>query len=113
MLHKCANPPCVTLFRSMHEGKLFMVENEPREKDGKYLVPTAGQRQKRLPRMEHYWLCDGCSSMVTLTFAKGIGLVMVPLHPPQLAPATMKKSVNSLRRSDVLLQKSNGRQEMA
>jgi hypothetical protein len=111
MLHKCANPPCVTLFRSMHEGKLFKVESESREKDGQYLV--AGQRREKLPRMEHYWLCDKCFPLVTLTFTKGIGLIMVPLHPPRIESATMRKSVNSLRMGDMLPQTSNGRQEMA
>ncbi|HEX4427029.1 MAG TPA: hypothetical protein VH079_16645 [Terriglobales bacterium] len=111
MLHKCANPPCVTLFRSMHEGKLFKVESEPREKDSQYSTP--GLRKEKLPRMEHYWLCDRCFPLVTLTFTKGIGLIMVPLVPPQVAPATLKKSVNSLRLGEVLPQKSGGRQEMA
>lgn len=105
MLYKCANPPCVSLFRSMHQGKLFMVESEPQ--DGPHSA-----RKNRTPRMEHYWLCDQCFPVVTLTFTKGIGLIMVPLLPPHMAPATMKKSVNSLRLREVLPQQSNDRQEM-
>jgi hypothetical protein len=83
MLHKCANPPCVSLFRSMHQGKLFMVETEPQ--GSQHSIPTSGQRKNKLPRMEHYWLCDQCFPLVTLTFTKGIGLIMVPLLPRTLS----------------------------
>jgi hypothetical protein len=79
MLYKCANPPCVSLFRSMHQGKLFMVESELQ--DSRSSARTSGQRKNRTPRMEHYWLCDKCFPLVTLTFTKGIGLIMVPLLP--------------------------------
>lgn len=80
MLHKCANPPCVNLFRSMHRGKLFVVENEPQESQAS--AQTNLQRKNRpLHRLEHYWLCDDCFPLVTLTFTKGLGLVMVPLLP--------------------------------
>ena len=29
--------------------------------------------------MERFWLCDGCSSLLTLTFERGRGMVTVPL----------------------------------
>jgi hypothetical protein len=77
MLHKCANAACATLFRSMHQGKLFQIEREPER-------TTAGtmrtQRQTRArKRVEHYWLCDECFPLVTLTVQSIRGVVAVPL----------------------------------
>jgi hypothetical protein len=113
MLHKCANPPCVSLFRSMHQGKLFMVESEPQEKDSQYSLPATGQRKHRSLRMEHYWLCDKCSPLVTLTFTKGLGLIMVPLLPPQARVSEVKKATNSVQVGELLPSRSGGRREMA
>ena len=30
--------------------------------------------------MEHFWLCDRCASVLTLSFERGQGMVTVPLH---------------------------------
>ncbi|MGA9040410.1 MAG: hypothetical protein WB421_07735 [Terriglobales bacterium] len=112
MLYKCANPPCVNLFRSMHQGKLFVVESESQDSQGP--EPTNGTRKNRpLHRVEHYWLCNDCFPVVTLTFSKGLGLIMVPLLPPQLTTAPVKKPVNSLRRSELLSPQANRQPEMA
>ncbi len=101
MLHKCANPTCVNLFRSMHQGKLFVVESEGEEAQAQ--IQTNGSRKSRAPRrLEHYWLCDKCFPQVTLTFTKGLGLLMVPLLPPQARTPEAKKPMNSLRHNDLL-----------
>lgn len=101
MLYKCANPTCVNLFRSMHHGKLFVVENEREE--AQTPIPTNGSRKSRMARhLEHYWLCDECFPQVTLTFTKGFGLLMVPLLPPHAMTPEAKKPVNSLRHNELL-----------
>jgi hypothetical protein len=80
MLHKCANPDCPSLFRSLSHGKLFLLDCD-------IAVPTApgvapAIRRGRSGRLrERYWLCDGCSSLLTLTFERGRGMVTVPLPP--------------------------------
>jgi hypothetical protein len=111
MLFKCANPPCVSLFRSMHQGKLFAVESEAGDRHAP--SQTSGGRKNRLPRVEHYWLCDQCSPIVTLTFSKGIGLIMAPLLPPSPRIVETKKSVNSLRLGELLPAESIRQREMA
>ena len=105
MLHKCANPPCVNLFRSMHQGKLFVVENEPAENQSS-TQSNALRKVRSSRRVEHFWLCDECFPRVTLTFSKGLGLIMVPLLSPQVRTAEAKKPVNSasLHRNEVLPQ---------
>ena len=112
MLHKCANAACSTLFRSMHQGKLFQVEQEITK------VSTTHSRLARQnsvrKRVEHYWLCDQCFPLFTLTFEPQRGVIAVPLttglphHDPlthiptasginQLLPLAPKKPMQSVR----------------
>jgi hypothetical protein len=88
MLHKCANPKCPTPFRRLNHGKLFLIEI-----DHPLAVPHNGvttlRKKRSARRMERYWLCDDCSSLLTLTFQRGRGMVTVPLPvrntlPPRL-----------------------------
>jgi len=75
MLHKCANPACPSLFRSLSVGKLFVLETD----FGEGFTPPRSRSHRSLRRMERYWLCDGCSSLLTLTFERGRGMITVPL----------------------------------
>jgi hypothetical protein len=93
MLHKCANPACSQPFRRLSQGKLFQVETaflDPSEK------PRAGRMSKPPRQVEHFWLCDDCSSILTLTFERGRGMVTVPL--PEVAG---KKAPRPLRLGDL------------
>lgn len=76
MLHKCANPACSVNFRDLNRGKLFTVEAPPTK-------TFAGVPTKKRPsrHVEHYWLCDQCSSALTLVFESGRGVATVPLLP--------------------------------
>lgn len=90
MLRKCANNTCSNPFRRLSEGKLFQVETE-------YSAPApvpklrASGSTRPLHRIEHYWLCDECSSFLTLTFEKGQGMITIPLPG-----AAGKKTVRAL-----------------
>jgi hypothetical protein len=78
MLRKCANSTCSNPFRRLNEGKLFQVETEyVRSPDAPKV--RAAWNQRPLHRIEHYWLCDECSSFLTLTFGKGHGMITIPL----------------------------------
>jgi hypothetical protein len=76
MLQKCANPSCVSPFRRLSEGKLFLVERD---------IPNSAKQPLRRwddgapHRIEHFWLCNECASVVTLSFENGKGLTTVPL----------------------------------
>ncbi len=79
MLHKCANPACPNPFRQLSQGKLFQVETG----DFTASIPrplTPKRRLRSLRHVEHYWLCDECCSLLTLTFEKARGMITVPLH---------------------------------
>jgi hypothetical protein len=112
MLHKCANAACSTLFRSMHRGKLFQVEQEIAKVSTTY-SRLARQNSVR-KRVEHYWLCDQCFPLFTLSFEPQQGVIAVPLttglphHAPlthipaaagvdQLDPFTAKRPMQSVR----------------
>lgn len=76
MLFKCANEACSTPFRRLREGKLFQVETEyfAQNQSG-----NGHRRSRPWRRVEHYWLCDSCSSYITLTFDRERGVITVPL----------------------------------
>jgi hypothetical protein len=54
MLAKCANPSCSASFRRLHEGRLFGLETDP------------ALDSSKARRVEHFWLCQPCSSVMTL-----------------------------------------------
>ena len=77
MLDKCANSICLTPFRRLSQGKLFRVERKAFVAGLAGLTPTRRSRSRR--HVEHYWLCDQCSSVLTLIFEKEHGMLTVPL----------------------------------
>ena len=90
MLYKCANESCNTPFRRLREGKLFQVETEYFAGRGPSTHNGRKARQLVIHWMvEHYWLCDACSPLVTLTFDQGRGVITVPL-PDGLGKKTVK-----------------------
>jgi hypothetical protein len=78
MLHKCANPACPNLFRSLSRGKLFLLHIDGFVARASRLA-FAKRGGRPVGRMERFWLCDGCSPQLTLTFERGRGMVTVPL----------------------------------
>jgi len=93
MLQKCANPTCLHPFRRLSEGRLFLVEMEILDPVNRVRARADG----RVPhRIEHFWLCNDCAEVLTLTFERGQGVVTVPLPetakkralaPPRIGPA--------------------------
>jgi hypothetical protein len=96
----------------MHQGKLFQVEQEITKVSTTH-SKLARQNSVR-KRVEHYWLCDQCFPLFTLTFEPQRGVIAVPLttglphHDPlthiptavsinQLAPLAPKKPMQSVR----------------
>lgn len=75
MLHKCANPACLSPFRKLSQGKLFLVETPALERSES---TPAARRGLSSHRIEYYWLCDQCAFALTLSYEKGRGVVTVP-----------------------------------
>jgi hypothetical protein len=79
MLHKCANPVCPSVFRSLGMASSFYWR-QTMPQDRFTVPPSPMNRRERLARrVERYWLCDHCSSLLTLSFERGRGMVTVPL----------------------------------
>lgn len=76
MLQKCANPNCLSPFRKLSEGKLFLVERENPASS----KPSLRRWDDGVPhRIEHFWLCGECASVLTLAFdSKGLTTVPLP-----------------------------------
>ena len=79
MVAKCANPPCFARFRYLGEGRLFRLEADPafRLSDN----PTFGSSKI----VEYFWLCDACSTSMTLRLDEKGTVTAEPLSEP--APA--------------------------
>src|SRR5437899_9619294 len=75
MLHKCANPVCTTQFRQSRSGKLFQFESAP-SNNARQQERMGSPRNRAVPRVEHYWLCDLCFPRITLVFDDQAGLSM-------------------------------------
>src|SRR5580700_3568526 len=72
VLHKCANPACPSLFRSLNLGKLFLLDTDSFVAGASGTSPV-NRRARSVRQVERSWLCDGCSSRLTLTFERGRG----------------------------------------
>lgn len=88
MLHKCANPSCQRPFRNLMLGRLFQVETG-------HLLPTEqralGSRRKHSERsVEHFWLCDECSGLLTLIYNQGYGIELVPFANARKPPRAVQ-----------------------
>ena len=71
MLSKCANPACSAPFRYLREGKLFEMQTQDP------VVSIAGPKPPR--RVEFFWLCDHCSTELTVVLDQKTGVKTVPL----------------------------------
>jgi hypothetical protein len=77
MLSKCANPGCSASFLYLHQGKLFRLETNG---NGDASIDGADPRGKNSSRrLEYFWLCDECASIMTVSFRKGVGVTTRPL----------------------------------
>src|ERR1017187_776441 len=68
MVAKCSNPSCSASFRSLKEGRLFRLENDPTFRSCNVSTP------------EYFWLCHSCASTMTLRLKEG-GTVVTVLLP--------------------------------
>ena len=67
MLGKCTNPSCSASFRSLKEGRLFRLENDPTLRSCNVSTP------------EYFWLCHRCASTMTLRLKEDGTVVTVLL----------------------------------
>ena len=75
MLSKCANLGCSASFLYLHQGKLFRLETSGNG-DANVADPQGKHSSRRL---EYFWLCDECASLMTVSFKKGVGVTTRPL----------------------------------
>jgi len=94
LLHKCANPDCPSIFRRLSQGKLFVVETD--NSIATSGIASANRGARSLRRVERYWLCDCCSSLLTVSVVRGRGVITVPIHPGNThVPALHLRSISS------------------
>jgi len=80
MASKCANPACGKEFQ-LGEGQLYEFEvMQPSSEDSHAKVVTLRPRKR-----ERYWLCDRCSSLMTMKYRPGVGVFTAPLPCTEMA----------------------------
>ncbi len=85
MLSKCANPACPSPFLYLHEGKLFRIHIDNSTTASEPTVGMDPQAKKPVRRVEFFWLCQECSTKMTVSFEEGAG---VRIHSLKRARAT-------------------------
>lgn len=71
MLSKCANPTCRTLFRYLHEGKLYVIS--PKEA----LAMRRPTSSAKSGQIECAWLCSSCCLHLTIQIDEEFGARVV------------------------------------
>ncbi len=93
MVAKCSNPSCSAPFHYLKEGRLFRLESD------------AATRSSKFIRVEYFWLCDRCSSAMTLRLGED-GTVVTVLLPQPIRGARDGVVVTSIDRGNGLLLRS-------
>jgi hypothetical protein len=75
---KCANPSCAASFDWFAGGRMFRFQRGPQQ-------PVSGEANASDVASGHpaghFWLCERCSSIYTLQYSPGRGVVIQPLWP--------------------------------
>lgn len=74
---KCANPSCAASFEWFAGGKLFRFPRGSAASEASANDPLA----RDVHTTGHFWLCEKCSSVYTLQYQQGRGVVIRPLWP--------------------------------
>jgi hypothetical protein len=79
MLSKCANPACSNTFRYFREGRLFLIESQP--------------KSRKSHSLEYFWLCSSCCRDMTLQVNDGHAVTVFRKQrgPSRLNPSTDAK----------------------
>jgi hypothetical protein len=76
MVNTCANPECAKPLHYLREGRVFIFE---------VATEDSGANGKKLRRLEHFWLCGGCSQTMTV-MQEGDGIKVVRRLPAIYEP---------------------------
>jgi hypothetical protein len=88
---KCANPACPTAFHWLAGGKFFRFRPESAVSQPK---DNAAQSPAGVPGVTHFWLCERCSQVFTLTYEENQG-VMLKLLRSELPAVESRKQLTA------------------
>jgi hypothetical protein len=79
MVKTCANPACAAPFRYWRGGKLFRCDVKTRSVHGLDIPGQVGETKPTRSSV-FFWLCENCSSSMTLRFDPHQGVRVVPIR---------------------------------
>ena len=85
---KCFNPACATPFDWMAGGRFFRFRNTEKYSGD----PTGDQTAANSHGVEHFWLCERCTQIYTLTYEPNRGPSLRTLWPELGAVAQTEKA---------------------
>ena len=77
MLSKCANPSCLTTFRYLHEGRLYVITHR------ETLAGRKPRCSSKSGQLEYAWLCSHCSLFLTIQIDEEFGARVVRKLEPK------------------------------
>lgn len=81
MIQKCANPECDTEFRYASRGRLFSFEIRHPAAPCRDVPLTICERKPSHATI-HFWLCENCSSKLSLHFTREAGVSVTAISEP-------------------------------
>jgi hypothetical protein len=88
MLSQCANRECTNRFRFLHEGRVFVLDCNPKPASAK--IGEGGRQPER--RIETFWLCAECAQSWTVRFD---GTRVVTMRLPDPPTSQVRPSQNA------------------
>jgi hypothetical protein len=85
---KCANPACATAFHWTGGGKFFRFRPDPVSAFGS---SSRIDSPRGIHGVRHYWLCERCSHVFTLTYEEGCGVILKLMWPELPVSEAAKK----------------------
>jgi hypothetical protein len=74
---KCANPACPVVFHWLIGGKFFRFSDRHCDTcSGKASAESLIEKKCEGHCVKHFWLCDRCSSVFTLTYRQPVGVFL-------------------------------------
>lgn len=78
MVSHCANPACGVPLRYLRDGRLYQFEVRCKGADTLKCADLDLRKNSRY--VSHYWLCGLCSTLLTLQFDSGTGVVTITIE---------------------------------
>jgi hypothetical protein len=102
MLSKCLNPHCSESFQYLGRGRLFRINfSDAGRKGGPAGKQTVARIRMKTYPIEHFWLCESCSTTMTVELSDAGEICLIPLKVVGPKPTSVASAQEEKRRKAV------------